>query len=171
MGYILISTVSRLGNGACRHSVLCPLLLQRFRPLVEYREWEQELGVYQMVWRTVAAVLVALIVSTIVAALATTIGSYLFAMLPQWIPHPELAAWAIGGFLGIYSAQWACDKLLREYFGRAVFIVILLIVAAAAFGALIGGVTTKDAYRLIQMGVVLLTAWQAFWKGAKLHEE
>ncbi|MFL6729534.1 MAG: hypothetical protein ACJ8E3_09330 [Sphingomicrobium sp.] len=113
----------------------------------------------------------ALVVSTIVAALATIIGSYLFAMLPQWIPYPEIAAWAIGGFLGIYCAQWICDKLLREYSGRAVFIVISLIVVVAALGTLIGGVTTEDAYRLIQMGVVLLTAWQAFWKGAKLHEE
>lgn len=123
-----------------------------------------------MLVRTVAAVLVALFVSTIVAALATIVGSYLFSMLPQWIPYPQVAAWAIGGFLGIYAAQSACDKLLRKYSGRAIFVVISLLVAAAALGALIGGVTTEDAYRLIQMGVVLLTAWQAFWRGIKLNE-
>lgn len=121
--------------------------------------------------RTVAAIIIATFLTVIVAALATTIGSYVFALLPNWIPHPELAAWVSGGVLGIYSAQWACDKIVREYSNRAVFIVISLIVATSALGALIGGVTTKETYQLIQMGVLLLTAWQAFWKGAKLHEE
>lgn len=119
-------------------------------------------------WHTAAACGLSLIVwmavSFVVGGFLTVLQTILTVLRPGIVG--ALAA-AAGGFAGVEAAEYVCDRWLRSYSGRAVFLALCCFFLADVAAEILyvppqlGQIATA-----LQLIVSVLAAYGTFWKRA-----
>jgi hypothetical protein len=130
-------------------------------------EVEEAQGRGTLTLQTTVAMVLALIVYVVVAVLAGTLFYLIqtgFTVIRPGIT--QFFSVIIGSAIGMMAARKACDKVLRNYAGRAVFIMFAALAAGIAF---IEVVYVPMQWNQINSAAQVITAivvsYTLFWKG------